>query len=183
VLDTNQLDKGGTMRLGTLLTVPLAIMALTVTTGCPAPERPVTDTAPVTDPATPPPATPTNGIAAPELGIGQTGPGAQWVSSVRLGSQIDATGGVPLGTASSTFRIGEPIHIAMQIDQLPPGGAVRVVWYGAGQQQIHEETRQVQPNTIINFSAPPEVRQTGEYRADVFANGALVKTETFSIRP
>jgi hypothetical protein len=118
---------------------------------------------------------------ADRTGMGDTGPGAEWVSSVRLGREINAEGGVPIGSASSTFRTGEPIYIAMEIDERPPQGDVRVVWFGPTNNQIGEDTRQVQPDTVINFRAPDGINQPGEYRVDVMAGNALVKTERFTI--
>jgi hypothetical protein len=166
--------------------VMVLILTLTLMTGCRRDET-ITDTA-YTDTATDtytdtawtgtdPGTTGTSGIP----GMGDTGPGSEWVSSVRLGKELNEEGGVPLGSASSSFRVGEPIHVAMEIDQRPPQGQVRVVWYGPTNQQIGEDSREVQANTIVNFRAPEQINQPGEYRVDVMADGALVKTERFTV--
>jgi hypothetical protein len=168
--------------------VMVLILTLTLMTGCRRDET-VTDTAytdTATDTAWTATATDTAWTAtdtgtAGFGGMGDTGPGAEWVSSVRLGKELNQEGGVPLGSASSSFRVGEPIHVAMEIDQRPPQGQVRVVWYGPTNQQIGEDSREVQANTIVNFRAPAQINQPGEYRVDVMADGALVKTERFTV--
>jgi hypothetical protein len=166
--------------------VVVLVLTLTLMTGCRRDET-ITDTAytgtatdTYTDTAWTGTDTGMTGTSAIP-GMGDTGPGSEWVSSVRLGKELNQEGGVPLGSASSSFRVGEPIHVAMEIDQRPPQGQVRVVWYGPTNQQIGEDSREVQANTIVNFRAPAQINQPGEYRVDVMADGALVKTERFTV--
>jgi hypothetical protein len=167
------------MRFHQFVTIPGALCALILTTGCPAQEHPVPTTADRAAINTNPDPAP---IPADGPGIAESGPGARWISSVRMGREVDELGSVPTGAVSNSYRAGEPIFISMQVDRLPPGGEVRVVWFGPDEQQVHEELRAVEADTIINFIAPPEIDRPGQWRADVLSNGSLVTSQPFTIQ-
>jgi hypothetical protein len=172
------------MKLGRLMLITIVAGSMALTTACPRRDTTVVDHT-TTDTAYTGTATPANGVGTPAngTGFGTTGDGDRWISSVRLGSQLNQEGGVPLGQASSTYNVGEPVHVAMEVDRVPANGQVRVVWFGPTNEQIGEDTRQVmQADRVINFAAPAEaISQPGQYRVEVYANNQLVQTDNFTV--
>jgi hypothetical protein len=167
------------MRFHEFVTIPGAVVALILTSACPAQEQPVQPVADHAALSTNPDPRP---IPADGPELAESGAGARWISSVRMGREVDELGRVPPGADSNSYRLGDPIFISMQVDQLPPGGEVRVVWFSPDEQQVHEELRAVEVDTTINFIAPPEIDQPGQWRADIFANGTPVSSQRFTIQ-
>lgn len=136
--------------------------------GC-AVEEPVEE--PVVDTATP--ATPVPGATDTQAMI--------WIDDPTLGSQVGADGSIPLGSTDNDFEPGDPIYVAMEVGDAPAGANVRVVWYGQGGQILHEETKPV-AGTYMNFQAPETTNwAVGDYRVEIFANGAKAHEEDFNI--
>lgn len=106
-----------------------------------------------------------------------------WVDDPTLGSELNEEGRVALGFADNDFVAGDTIYYAMEIGDAPAGANVRVVWYGADNAQVHEETQQVQAGQdYMHFEAPDTSAWTpGDYRVEIYANDELAHEEDFNI--
>ena len=106
-----------------------------------------------------------------------------WVDDPTLGSALNEEGRVAFGAGDNDFEVGDTIYYAMEIGDAPAGASVRVVWYGADDAQVHEETQQVQAGQdYMHFQAPDTSAWTpGDYRVEVYANEQLAHEEDFNI--
>jgi hypothetical protein len=77
-----------------------------------------------------------------------------WIDDVTIGSKLAADGSMEAGDTGDDFAPGEPIHLAMEVGDAPPGSAVKVVWYGPNETKIGEENKPVvSGQKYLNFTA------------------------------
>lgn len=159
------------MKMKAILTLLTIALALTLF-AC-APEEPVTDTVLTTEPL----ATATDAATPTDLQA------MIWIDDPTLGSQIGTDGSIPLGSTDNDFVAGDPVYLAMEVGDAPATANVRVVWYGPGDQMLHEETKPVGgQGTYMNFQAPSTTGwPVGDYRVVIFANGQQAHQEDFNI--
>ncbi|HEU4523340.1 MAG TPA: hypothetical protein VFT12_15125 [Thermoanaerobaculia bacterium] len=125
---------------------------------------------------------------AEQPGVGGTGDvsplNAQtWIDDVTIGHEIGQDGSIPPGRTGDDFAPGAPIHLAMDVDDAPENTAVKVVWYGPGEANLHEDTKNVTPNQkYLTFTAPStQSWQKGDYRAEVWVGDEKVNQQQFQI--
>jgi hypothetical protein len=105
-----------------------------------------------------------------------------FIDDVTIGHEVGPDGKIVTGKGGDDFAPGETIHIAMQVKDAPAGSAVKVVYYGPGEKQVGEETKQVPTGaTSLAFDKATDGWGKGDYRADVFIGDEKVNTQQFQI--
>ncbi|MBK5260670.1 MAG: hypothetical protein JJE51_13860, partial [Thermoanaerobaculia bacterium] len=106
-----------------------------------------------------------------------------WVDDVTIGHQLGADGAVPTGQGGDDFAPGQPIHIAMKVDDAPQNTAVKLVWYGPNETKIGEESKNVAPGQkYLSFSTTnTKTWAKGDYRAELWVGDEKVNTQQFQI--
>jgi outer membrane lipoprotein-sorting protein len=106
-----------------------------------------------------------------------------WIDDVTIGSELAADGSMTTGRTGDDFAPGQPIHLAMEVDDAPAGSQVMVVWYGPNETKIGEETKPVVAGQkYLNFTATNTASWAkGDYRAEVWVGDERVNTQQFNI--
>jgi hypothetical protein len=106
-----------------------------------------------------------------------------WIDDVTIGHQLGADGAVVTGQGGDDFAAGQPIHIAMKVNDAPQNTAVKLVWYGPNETKIGEETKTIAPGQqILNFSTTNTATWAkGDYRAEIWVGDEKVNTQQFQI--
>jgi hypothetical protein len=105
------------------------------------------------------------------------------IDDVTLGHAVGADGTIAQDQQGDDFAPGQPIHLAMEVGDTPAGSAVRVDWYGPGEQKVGEETKTVTAGQkYLDFQAKDTASwQKGDYRAEVWIGDEKVNTQQFQI--
>ena len=105
------------------------------------------------------------------------------VDDVTLGSGVDAQGTIPETQQEDDFTPGEPIYIAMEVGDVQPGSAIKVVWFGPNETRIGEEEKTVTSGqSYLNFQASDTTSWgKGDYRAEVWIGDEKVNQQQFQI--
>ena len=121
-------------------------------------------------------------------GVTQTGDLApttaqSYIDDVTIGSELAPDGSMVAGKTGDDFAPGQPIHIAIETGDAPPGAIVKLVWYGPNETKINEETKNVTPNQkYMTFSAANTSSWAqGDYRAEVWIGDEKVNQQQFNI--
>jgi hypothetical protein len=106
-----------------------------------------------------------------------------WLDDVTIGSELGADGSMAAGKTGDDFAPGQPIHLAIETGDAPPGAAVKVVWYGPGESIIAEENKPVvSGQKYLNFTAGDTASWAkGDYRAEIWVGDEKVNTQQFQI--
>jgi hypothetical protein len=106
-----------------------------------------------------------------------------FVDDVTIGKSVGADGMIATENQGDDFAPGDTVNIAMKVADAPAGSAVKVVWYGPGEQQINEETKSVETGAqYLTFQAADTASwQKGDYRAEVWVGDEKVNTQQFQI--
>ena len=105
-----------------------------------------------------------------------------WLDDVTIGHQLAADGSIATGTGGDDFAPGQPIHIAIETGDAPPGASVKVVWYGPNETKINEENKPVVAGQkYLNFTADSTGWAKGDYRAEIWVGDEKVNTQQFQI--
>src|SRR3954468_24447986 len=65
------------------------------------------------------------------------------IDDVTIGHSVGADGAIAQDQQGDDFAPGDPIYVAMEVGDTPAGSAVRVDWYGPGEQKVGQETKTV----------------------------------------
>ena len=105
-----------------------------------------------------------------------------WIDDVTIGHSLGADGAVVVGQGGDDFASGQPVHIAMTVNDAPAGSAVKVVWYGPNETKINEENKPIAAGQQkLNFTADSKGWAKGDYRAEVWVGDEKVNTQQFQI--
>ncbi len=105
-----------------------------------------------------------------------------WVDDFTIGHELAADGAVIAGQGGDDFAAGQPVHVAMTVNDAPQGSAVKVVWYGPNETKINEESKPVAAGQQkMNFTANSTGWAKGDYRAEVWIADEKVNTQQFQI--
>lgn len=105
------------------------------------------------------------------------------VDDVTIGKSVGPDGTIAQDQQGDDFAPGEAVHVAMEVGDTPAGSAIKVVWFGPGEQQVSEETKTVAAgDTYLAFqSQDTSSWQKGDYRAEVWIGDEKVNTQQFQI--
>jgi len=127
-------------------------------------------------------------VTAEKPGISKPGdvspPVAQsMVDDVNIGVAVAGDGRVPADTSPDNFLPGEDIYLTMDVSDAAPGTAIRVVWFGPGNQQIATEAKTVAAgvSTLKFVKQDTQSWKPGDYRAEVWVGDEKVNDERFDI--
>lgn len=105
-----------------------------------------------------------------------------WVDDVTIGHEVAADGSIATGQGGDDFAPGQPINLAMKVDDAPQNTAVKVVWFGPGETKINEENKTITPGQkYLTFTANTTGWAKGDYRAEVWVGDEKVNTQQFQI--
>lgn len=106
-----------------------------------------------------------------------------WLDDVTIGSELAPDGSMATGKTGDDFAPGQPIHIAIETGDAPPGAVVKVVWYGPNETKIGEENKPVvSGQKYLNFTATDTASWAmGDYRAEIWVGDEKVNTQQFQI--
>lgn len=105
-----------------------------------------------------------------------------FIDDVTIGHEVAADGTIPAGKTGDDFAPGEAVNIAMKVKDAPAGTAVKVVFYGPGEKNVGEETKNVAAGeTFLAFKKDTAGWPKGDYRAEVWTGDEKVNTQQFQI--
>jgi hypothetical protein len=106
-----------------------------------------------------------------------------WLDDVTIGHELGGDGSIVTGKGGDDFAPGQPIHIAIETGDAPPGATVKVVWYGPNETKINEENKPVVAGQkYLNFTAADTASWAkGDYRAEIWVGDEKVNTQQFQI--
>ena len=105
-----------------------------------------------------------------------------YIDDVTIGHEVAADGTIPAGKTGDDFAPGQPVNITMQVKDAPAGTAVKVVFYGPGEKNVGEETKNVAGGEkFLAFKKDTKGWPKGDYRAEVWAGDEKVNTQQFQI--
>lgn len=105
-----------------------------------------------------------------------------WVDDVTLGHEVGPNGAIVTGRTGDDFAPGQPVNLAMKVDDAPQNTAVKVVWFGPGETKINEESKSVTPGQqYLTFTQATKGWAKGDYRAEVWVGDEKVNTQQFQI--
>ena len=105
-----------------------------------------------------------------------------FVDDFTIGHEVGADGTIPTGRTGDDFAPGQPVHIAMKVKDAPAGTAVKVVFFGPGETNLGEETKNTTAGqTTLAFTKDTKGWAKGDYRAEVWAGDEKVNTQQFQI--
>lgn len=154
--------------------------SLTVLSGC---SRDKPSEAAATAPDTSATGTPTEqpGTDAPS---DVSPPKAQsWIDDVTIGHGVGADGTIPSDKTGDDFAPGQPVTIAMTVNDAPAGSSVKVIWFGPNDTKVGEETKAVSPGQQHMDFAAKDTKgwAKGDYRAEVWTGDEKVNEQQFQI--
>jgi hypothetical protein len=106
-----------------------------------------------------------------------------WIDDVTIGSELAPDGSMVAGKTGDDFAPGQPIHLTMEVGDAPPNSSVKVLFYGANETKVGEETKPVVAGQkYLSFTAPNTGSWAkGDYRAEVWIGDEKVNTQQFQI--
>jgi hypothetical protein len=105
------------------------------------------------------------------------------IDDVTIGKQVSSDGTIAAQDQGDDFAPGQTVHMAMKVADAPAGSAVKVVWFGPGEQRIGEQVKQVETGAqYMTFETPDTSSwKKGDYRAEVWIGDEKVNTQQFQI--
>jgi hypothetical protein len=106
-----------------------------------------------------------------------------WVDDVTIGHEVGADGMIPADKKGDDFAPGQPIHLAMTVNDAPANASVKVIWFGPNDTKVGEESKAVSPGQQhLDFTAAKtKAWAKGDYRAEVWAGDEKVNEQQFQI--
>lgn len=105
------------------------------------------------------------------------------IPRLALGSDPAPDGSMLAADRKTTFRRGEAIYAAIDVDDLPAGTEVEIVWLDAKGQRLHAETiRLVGGEPYLSVAAPAQDWSAGSYRVELSSAGKKLATAELTIR-
>lgn len=105
-----------------------------------------------------------------------------YVDDFTIGHEVGADGTIPTGRTGDDFAPGEPVNIVMKVKDAPAGTAIKVVFFGPGEKNVGEETKNTAAGqTFLAFQKDTKGWPKGDYRAEVWAGDEKVNTQQFQI--
>ncbi len=134
----------------------------------PAPAPPVATPAPAPAPTTPPPA---------------PAPAPVAVSSVDLGTAVDADNKV--SAPATEFSTKDTIYAAVSTTGTAPNAVLNAKWTYQDGQTVNESSQTIAPNgnAVTSFHiSKPDGWPTGNYKVEITLDGKSVATKDFSVK-
>jgi len=105
------------------------------------------------------------------------------VDAVMVGREAAEDGSIPPRQEADEFEAGEPVVVAMEVEDVPPDSAIEVVWLGPDDERVGEELKTVEDGqAYVSFEAPDTTGWAeGRYKAEVWIGDEKVATERFQI--
>jgi hypothetical protein len=105
------------------------------------------------------------------------------VDDVTIGKEVGPDGMIATENQGDDFAPGETVYLTMNVADAPAGSAIKVVWFGPGEQQVGEQSKQVETGSqYLTFeTADTGAWQKGDYRAEVWVGDEKVNTQQFQI--
>jgi hypothetical protein len=103
------------------------------------------------------------------------------ITDVRLTDAVDPVTGEPMNP-TSTFAIGEPVHLWLSLDAGDEAGSLTAVWF-RGDRKVARLTAPL-PDAASQMVFPlPELSldRPGSYRVEVRSRGEVLTAETFEV--
>ena len=105
-----------------------------------------------------------------------------YVDDFTIGHEVGADGTIPTGKTGDNFVPGQKVNIVMKVKDAPAGTAVKVVYFGPGEKQVGEETKNTAAGqTFLVFTKDTKGWAKGDYRADIFAGDEKVNSQHFNV--
>lgn len=106
-----------------------------------------------------------------------------WIDDVTLGRSVGADGMIPADQTGDDFAPGQPIHLAMTVNDAPANASVKVIWFGPNDTKVGEETKAVTAGQQhMSFTAQDtKAWAKGDYRAEVWTGDEKVNQQQFQI--
>jgi hypothetical protein len=106
-----------------------------------------------------------------------------WIDDVTIGTEASADGSIPADKVGDDFAPGQPVVVAMQVNDAPADAAVKVIWFGPNDTKVGEETKNVASGQqYLNFAASDtKAWQKGDYRAEVWVGDEKVNEQQFNV--
>lgn len=103
------------------------------------------------------------------------------VNDITLGRSVGPDNRVTDRT--NDFGVRDTIYVVVETDRSTAGGTLAARWTFEGGQVVDETTRTVGGETVTNFHiANPDAWPAGRYRVEILVNGAVARTEEFTVR-
>jgi len=105
------------------------------------------------------------------------------VDAVAIGRAVAEDGSMPAEEEDDEFAAGEPVVVAMEVEDVPPGSAIEVVWLGPDDERVGEQLKTVEDGqAYVSFETPDTTGWAeGRYKAEVWIGDERVATERFEI--
>ena len=105
------------------------------------------------------------------------------IDDVTIGKRVEGDGMIAVDEQGDDFAPGDPVYIAMRLDDTPAGSAVKVYWYGPDETKIADESKSVtQGQQYLTFELTETGSlQKGDYRAEVWIGDEKVNQQHFQI--
>ena len=169
------------MRHAWTITAIALIASAALTSGCArkqtneAPAAAAPDTASTGTPAEQPGTTSPSDVSAPTA--------QSYIDDVTIGKTVAADGTVPADQKGDDFAPGEPVHIAMKVNDAPPNTTVKVIWFGPHDTKVGEETKNIASGEkYLDFAAQnTKSWKKGDYRAEVWVGDEKVNQQEFNV--
>jgi hypothetical protein len=104
-----------------------------------------------------------------------------FIDDVTIGHEVAADGTIPAGKTGDDFAPGETVNIAMKVNDAPAGSAVKVVFFGPGEKNLGDETKQTTGAKFLTFQKSTKGWAKGDYRAEVWIGDEKVNTQQFQV--
>lgn len=107
------------------------------------------------------------------------------IDDVTIGKTLAADGTITADQQGDDFAPGDTVHLSVGVGDTPAGSAVKVVWYGANETRVGEETKTVAAgDKVVTFSSgDTSTWAQGDYRAEIWLADEKVNTQQFQIVP
>jgi hypothetical protein len=103
------------------------------------------------------------------------------VNDVTLGRSIGSDNRVTSRT--NEFGLRDTIYVVVETDRSTTGGTLAARWTFEDGQVVDESTRTVGSETVTEFHiVNPNPWPAGRYRVEILVNGAVARTEEFTVR-
>jgi hypothetical protein len=105
------------------------------------------------------------------------------VDAVAVGRAVAEDGSISPTQEADEFAAGEPVMVAMEVEDVPAGSAIEVVWLGPDDERVGEQLKTVEDGqAYLSFETPDTTGWAeGRYKAEVWIGDEKVATERFQI--
>lgn len=119
---------------------------------------------------------------SPDVTTGSGSPD-EWVQGVTVGSRVDTQGAIPPEAEGNSFRVGQPVYVAVELAEAAPPASVHVVFYDASGQAVAEDAKKVpaRGGHLYFDSGDTSDWATGAARVSISIDGEEVAQESFTL--